>query len=63
METVIKWIPALNFIAITLGFLYGVAVLKTSLQLLIVKVERLANLADNHEQRISHIEGHLGIGK
>ena len=43
------------------GFFYGISILRITLNLAMVKLERLAELADKHEHRISLIEERLGL--
>ena len=51
------WVPVGNSFALLVGYIYGMAVLKTALKSMVEQMERLAKQSDDHEHRITLIEG------
>lgn len=58
---ILQWLPLANLICLVGGGLYAIAVLKLSLKAYTDKLERIANLVDQHEHRLTRVETKLQL--
>ena len=56
-DETLKWIPLVNSFGLLVGYIYAMMIIKISMDQIKEKLDRIASKVDDHEHRITLMEG------